>query len=79
VEAESAREKLAARMEEATVDTADAEPKADRPRPGRRREPTPAAMPSGSGRFLGDFLPCMKQAIQRDVLRGRIRHAHKRL
>jgi DNA helicase HerA-like ATPase len=78
VEAESAREKLATRMEEATVDAADAELKARRPRARRRRRPAPA--PSGAGDVLGDFLTSREgKAMQRKVLRGVFGMLKKRL
>jgi uncharacterized protein len=71
VEAESAREKLATRMEEATVDAADTEPTAKRPRARRRRKAPPAPAPSGPGDVLGDFLTSREgKAMQRKVLRG---------
>jgi uncharacterized protein len=70
-EAESAREKLAARMEEATVDAAEAEPSADKPRARRRRKSAPAPATSGAGDVLGDFLTSREgKAMQRKVLRG---------
>jgi hypothetical protein len=79
VEADSAREKLAARMEEATVD-ADAEPTADKPRARRRTKSTPAPAPSGAGDVLGDFLTSREgKAVQRKVLRGVFGMLKKRL
>ena len=51
VEAENAREKLAARMVEATVE-AEAEPAAGKP---RKRRPK-ARAPSGGADAIGDFL-----------------------
>ena len=75
VEGESAREKLAARMEKAAT-AADAEPPADKPR-GRRRKP-PA--PSGGADALGDFLTWREgKAIQRKVMRGVFGMLKKRL
>ncbi len=80
VEAESAREQLAMRIEEATVDPADAEPKADRPRARRRRKATPAPVPSGGTDMLGDFLTSREgKAMQRKVLRGVFGMLKKRL
>jgi uncharacterized protein len=79
VEAESAREKLAARMEEATV-AADAEPTADKPRARRRRKAAPAPVPSGGTDVLGDFLTSREgKAVQRKVLRGVFGMLKKRL
>jgi uncharacterized protein len=79
VEAESAREKLAARMEEATV-AADAEPSADKPRARRRRKAAPAPVPSGGTDVLGDFLTSREgKAVQRKVLRGVFGMLKKRL
>jgi hypothetical protein len=78
VEAESAREKLATRMEEATVDAADAEPRAKRPRARRRRKAAPAR--SGGGDVLGDFLTSREgKAMQRKVMRGMFGMLRKRL
>jgi uncharacterized protein len=68
VEAESAREKLAARMEKAT---AAAEPAGSKPRARRRKAATPAPAPSGGVEELGDFLNSRQgKAIQKKVLRG---------
>jgi uncharacterized protein len=80
VEAESAREKLATRMEEATVDAADVEPTTDKPRPRRRRKQAPASVPSGGTDMLGDFLTSREgKAMQRTVLRGVFGMLKKRL
>lgn len=80
VEAESAREKLAARMEEATVDAADADPTAKKPRARRRRKAAPAPAPSGGTDVLGDFLTSREgKAMQRKVLRGVFGMLKKRL
>jgi uncharacterized protein len=77
VEAESAREKLTARMEEATVD-AEAEPKADKPR--KRRSKARAPAPSGGTDAIGDFLTSREgKAMQRKVLRGVFGMLKKRL
>ena len=77
VEAESAREKLAARMEEATVE-AEAEPAADKPRKRRPKKPAPA--PSGGADAIGDFLTSREgKAIQRKVMRGVFGMLKKRL
>jgi DNA double-strand break repair helicase HerA and related ATPase len=66
VDAESARERLAARMEKAEEAPAD-EPAAERPRAKRRKAPAPS---SGTD-ALGDFLTSREgKAIQRKVLRG---------
>jgi uncharacterized protein len=70
-EAESAREKLAARMEQATVpEPASGEPEPERERPRRRkREPAPAK--TGTTDMLGDFLTSREgKAIQKKVMRG---------
>ena len=65
IEAESAREKLAARIEKATV-----EPGETRPRARRRKAAKPPA-PAGGVDALGDFLTSREgKAIQRKVLRG---------
>jgi DNA double-strand break repair helicase HerA and related ATPase len=80
VEAESAREKLATRMEEATVDAAEPEPTAKRPRAWRRAKPAPVPAPSGAGNVLGDFLTSREgKAMQRKVLRGMFGMLKKRL
>jgi uncharacterized protein len=80
VEAESAREKLAARMKEATVDAADVEPKAKTPRARRRRKSAPSPAPSGAGDVLGDFLTSREgKAMQRKVMRGVFGMLKKRL
>ena len=69
VEAESAREKLAARMEKATA--AAAEPAGEKPRARRRKAASPAPAPSGGVEELGDFLNSRQgKAIQKKVLRG---------
>jgi len=69
VEAESAREKLAARMEKAT--NAAAEPAGEKPRARRRKAAPPAPAPSGGVEELGDFLNSRQgKAIQKKVLRG---------
>ena len=69
-EAESAREKLAARMEKAT------QPAADKPRAKPRKAPAP----SGGTDALGDFLTSREgKAIQRKVLRGVFGMLRKRL
>ena len=69
VEAESAREKLAARMERATA--AAAEPAGEKPRARRRKAAPPAPAPSGGVEELGDFLNSRQgKAIQKKVLRG---------
>ena len=79
VEAESSREKLAARMEEATV-AADAEPTVEKPRARRRRKSAPAPVPSGGTDVLGDFLTSREgKAMQRTVLRGVFGRLTKRL
>jgi uncharacterized protein len=78
VEAESAREKLAARMEEATVE-ADPEPAPDKPRK-RRRAKAPAPAPAGGADAIGDFLTSREgKAIQRKVMRGVFGMLKKRL
>ncbi len=80
VEAESAREKLAARMEEATVDADDAEPMAEKPRARRRRKAAPAPAPSGGTDVLGGFLTSREgKAVQRKVLLGVFGMLKKRL
>jgi hypothetical protein len=80
VEAESAREKLATRMEEATVDAAESESSADKPRARRRRKQAPAPVPSGGIDVLGDFLTSREgKAMQRTVLRGVFGMLKKRL
>ena len=68
VEAESAREKLAARMEQATV-ADEAEPAEDKP---RKRPPKKAApAPSGGVDAIGDFLGSRQgKAMQKKVMRG---------
>jgi uncharacterized protein len=68
VEAESAREKLAARMEKATV-ADEAEPAEDKP---KKRPPKKAApAPSGGVDAIGDFLGSRQgKAMQKKVLRG---------
>jgi len=68
VEAESSREKLAARMEKATV-ADEAEPAEDKP---RKRPPKKAApAPSGGVDAIGDFLGSRQgKAMQKKVLRG---------
>ncbi len=77
VEAESAREKLAARMEEATVE-AEAEPAEDKPRKRRPKKAAPA--PSGGADAIGDFLTSREgKAVQRKVLRGVFGMLKKRL
>ena len=77
VEAESAREKLAARMEKATV-AAEAEPAEARPRKRGPKKPTPA--PSGGADAIGDFLGSREgKAIQKKVLRGVFGMLKKRL
>jgi DNA helicase HerA-like ATPase len=77
VEAESAREKLAARMAEATVE-AEAEPAEDKPRKRRPKKPAPA--PSGGADAIGDFLTSREgKAIQRKVMRGVFGMLKKRL
>jgi hypothetical protein len=69
VEAESAREKLAARMEKATA--AAAEPAGEKPRARRRKAAPPVPAPSGGVEELGDFLNSRQgKAIQKKVLRG---------
>jgi uncharacterized protein len=80
VEAESAREKLAARMEEATVEADDPEPTPAKPRARRRRKAAPAPAPSGGADVLGDFLTSREgKAMQRTVLRGVFGMLKKRL
>jgi DNA helicase HerA-like ATPase len=65
-EADSARERLAARMERAEAEAA--VPKQPKPR-ARRRKPAPA--PSSGVDALGDFLTSREgKALQRKVLRG---------
>ena len=77
VDAESAREKLAARLEQASEP---AEPeKEPTPRTKRRREPRPPA-PAGGVDALGDFLNSREgKAVQRKVLRGVFGMLKKRL
>ena len=68
VEAESAREKLAARMEQATV-ADEAEPAEDKPRKRPPKKATPA--PSGGVDAIGDFLGSRQgKAMQKKVMRG---------
>jgi hypothetical protein len=68
-EADSAREQLAARMEQADAD-AEPEPKPAKQR-SRRRKPAPAPAPSRGVDALGDFLTSREgKALQRKVLRG---------
>ena len=76
VEADSAREKLAARMEKASVPAEEDAPTAPRK---RRRERAPA--PSGGGAdVIGDFLTSRQgKAVQRQVLRGVFGMLKKRL
>jgi uncharacterized protein len=70
VEADSAREKLAARMEQARV-AHDEEPAAKKRRGRRKQAPAPAPAPSGGVDALGDFLTSREgKALQRQVLRG---------
>jgi hypothetical protein len=77
VEAESARERLATRMDKAAVD---AEPTADRPRSRRRKKAAPIPAPSGGVDVLGDFLTSREgKAMQRTVLRGVFGMLRKRL
>jgi uncharacterized protein len=67
-EAESAREKLAARMEEPDEAEA-AAPKA--PRTRRKREPQAATAKTGGADVLGDFLTSREgKALQKKVMRG---------
>jgi len=77
VDAESAREKLAARLEAASEP---AEPKAKaKPRAKRERAPR-APAPSGGVDALGDFLTSREgKAVQRKVLRGVFGMLKKRL
>ena len=77
VEAESAREKLAARMEQATV-ADEAEPAKDKP---RKRPPKKAApAPSGGVDAIGDFLGSRQgKAMQKKVMRGVFGMLKKRL
>ena len=77
VDADSAREKLAARLEEASEP---AEPEMEpKPRAKRRREPRPPA-PAGGVDALGDFLTSREgKAVQRKVLRGVFGMLKKRL
>jgi DNA helicase HerA-like ATPase len=71
VEAESAREKLTARMEKSSAAAEAAEPPAKEPRARRQKEPARAPAPSGGVDALGDFLGSREgKAIQRKVLRG---------
>ena len=73
VDVESAREKLAARLEEAS------EPAEPEPRAKRRREPRQPA-PAGGVDALGDFLKSREgKAVQRKVLRGVFGMLKKRL
>ena len=80
-EAESAREKLAARMEEATVP----EPASDAPEPAkapRRRKDEPDAATAGTGGVdvLSDFLTSREgKALQKKVMRGVFGMLRKRL
>ncbi|MBA2630147.1 MAG: hypothetical protein H0U84_03885 [Thermoleophilaceae bacterium] len=76
MEADSAREKLAARMEKASVPAEEDAPTAPRK---RRRERAPA--PSGGGAdVIGDFLTSRQgKAVQRQVLRGVFGMLKKRL
>jgi hypothetical protein len=68
VEAESAREKLAARMEQATV-ADEAEPADDKPRKRPPKKATPAS--SGGVDAIGDFLGSRQgKAMQKKVMRG---------
>jgi DNA double-strand break repair helicase HerA and related ATPase len=75
VEAESASEKLLARLADAeeVAEQADEPAPARKPRAGRRRRPTepPAPAPSGGLDQLGDFLGSREgKALQRKVTRG---------
>ncbi len=77
VEADSAREQLAARMERAGED--DAEP-ARRKRAPKRRRRAPAPAPSGGMDALGDFLTSREgKAVQRKVMRGVFGMLRKRM
>jgi uncharacterized protein len=76
-EAESAREQLAARMEE--QDEAAPEPAAKAPR-RRKREPKAATAKTGGADVLGDFLTSREgKAIQKKVMRGVFGMLKKRL
>jgi hypothetical protein len=80
-EAESAREKLAARMEEATVP----EPASDAPEPAkaprrRKDEPDAATATAGGVDVLSDFLTSREgKALQKKVMRGVFGMLRKRL
>jgi hypothetical protein len=80
-EAESAREKLAARMEEATVP----EPASDAPEPTkaprrRKDEPDAATATTGGVDVLSDFLTSREgKALQKKVMRGVFGMLRKRL
>jgi hypothetical protein len=80
-EAESAREKLAARMEEATVP----EPASDAPEPAkaprrRKDEPDAATATTGGVDVLSDFLTSREgKALQKKVMRGVFGMLRKRL
>jgi hypothetical protein len=66
-DADSAREKLAARMEEASEDGGAPERGPKRRRERARRQPAPA----GGADAIGDFLRSREgKAVQRKVLRG---------
>jgi uncharacterized protein len=74
-EAESAREKLAARMEEPD----EPEPAAKAPR-RRKREPEPATAKTGGADALGKFLTSREgKALQKKVMRGVFGMLRKRL
>jgi DNA helicase HerA-like ATPase len=82
VDAESAREKLAARIDHATVEAGDEPAPADQPAAKKRgRKPKPQApAPSGGLDELGDFLGSREgKAMQRQVLRGVFGMLKKRL
>jgi DNA helicase HerA-like ATPase len=79
VEAESAREKLAARIEKATVEPGE-QPAAKKPRGSGRKAKPQAPAPSGGLDALGDFLGSREgKAVQRQVLRGVFGMLKKRL
>jgi DNA helicase HerA-like ATPase len=83
VDAESAREKLAARIDHATVEAGDEPAPADQPaakKPRGRRPKPQAPAPSGGLDELGDFLGSREgKAMQRQVLRGVFGMLKKRL
>jgi len=84
LEAESARERLASRMEQAAepaaTEASAEEAPAPAPRRRRRRAPAPIPAPSSGTDVLGDFLTSRQgRAMQRRVVRGIFGMLRKRL